>query len=360
MNDYQDTYEAELLPATTEGQQDSLSTTIMGGGNQALEAAKARVLGEIQGQMVLARQFPRSHIQAMKQIVEACKRPRLAEAAQYEYSRGGQSVSGPSIRLAEAIKMYWGNIKSNWREVERKAGRPGQSTVVAQAWDIETNTIAEREFIVLHQRTTRAGLKFLTDERDIYELLANQAARRVRACILELIPADVVDEAIEQCERTLAGKGGEPLGDRIKKAVGKFDTIGVSTEMIESLFGGKKVDRLSGGELARLARIYKSIEDGVGTVDGFFGDAKSTTTKAKEMFAGDKAPAAASAAKAPAKDKAPAPPATHQAAVPFDGAEAFAKGFSFGDNPFNADVDEPAYVGWGEQFLAASEAKDKK
>lgn len=42
----------------------------------------------------------------------------------------------------------------------------------------------------------------LTDSRDIYEATANFGARRMRACILGVIPGDVVDMAVNECKET--------------------------------------------------------------------------------------------------------------------------------------------------------------
>ena len=41
-----------------------------------------------------------------------------------------------------------------------------------------------------------------TEDRDIYELEANMSARRIRACILQMIPGDVTDAAVAACRMT--------------------------------------------------------------------------------------------------------------------------------------------------------------
>ncbi len=72
-----------------------------------------------------------------------------------------------------------------------------QSTVEAFAWDVEeANTRQTKVFQVRHWRHTKQGGYKLTDPRDIYELVANNGARRLRACILGVIPGDVIDAAV--------------------------------------------------------------------------------------------------------------------------------------------------------------------
>jgi hypothetical protein len=73
----------------------------------------------------------------MDRILNACTRPTLAEAGALHLRRGGTEITGPSIRLAEALAQNWGNIQFGIRELEQ---RNGESTVEAFAWDIETNT----------------------------------------------------------------------------------------------------------------------------------------------------------------------------------------------------------------------------
>src|SRR5690606_13682459 len=120
-------------------------------------------------------------------------RPFLAQQAIYAYPRGPQTVTGPSIRLAEAMAQAWGNLDCGIREISQA---DGVSVAEAYAIDLETNIRISKTFHVRHVRDTKQGKKRLTDSRDIYELVANQGARRLRACILGILPGDVVDAAV--------------------------------------------------------------------------------------------------------------------------------------------------------------------
>lgn len=221
-------------------------------------AQESKAVQEIQAALVIAQRFPRDTEVAFKDIMHACKRPILAEQAQYAYPRGGQMITGASIRLAEVLSNCWGNMSSGFREISNK---DGVSEVEAFCWDLQKNVQVTRIFHVPHMRHTKKGSYPLTDPRDIYELISNQAQRRVRACILGVIPGDVVDAAIEQCTKTLSS-GEEPLADRIRRLVMAFDEIGVSIPMIEKRLG-HKMEAIIDTELVSLRAIYKSIKDGV-------------------------------------------------------------------------------------------------
>lgn len=223
----------------------------------AAETAKAAE--EIQAALVIAKRFPRDENAAYNKIITACKRKRLAQGAMYAYPRGGQMVTGPSIRLAEVLAQAWGNVDFGIKELSQENG---ESEVLAYCWDLETNTRQTKLFKVPHKRFTKRGVQTLTDSRDIYELIANQGARRLRACILGVIPSDIVDEAVDQCDKTVQGATSEPIADRIKKMVVAFGEIGVTKEMIEKRLG-HKIDVTIDLELAGLIKIFNSIKDGM-------------------------------------------------------------------------------------------------
>lgn len=229
-------------------------------------AAVARAIQEIQAALVIAQRFPRDEVKAKARILEACKRKELAEVSEYEYSRGGTRITGPTIDLLRAIANRWGNVRFGWVETERTEG---QSTIRAYAWDLQSNSQAERTFKVKHWRDTQIGGYAIKEERDIYEMLANQAARRVRACLEEVIDSDAVDAAVEQCRRTLKDGEKVSLKDRAVQIVAAYQEFGVTQAMIETRLGNK-LEALSENQYASLRRIYKSLKDGVGTRDDFF------------------------------------------------------------------------------------------
>ena len=215
---------------------------------------------EVQAAVFMAKQFPRDEQLAYNRIMKACSRLSLAESAMYEYPRGGQKVTGPSIRLAEAIAIACGNIDFGFVELEQ---RPGASSVMAFAWDLETNTRRQMVFDVAHIRDKKGGPEQLTGQRDIYELIANQASRRVRSCLLGIIPGDIVEAAQEKCKETLKSGNKEPLTDRIRKMCASFESdFQVNTDMLEEYIGCN-IDAFSENDFVRLKSVYRSLRDGM-------------------------------------------------------------------------------------------------
>lgn len=231
------------------------STTVSTAGQMMI----GRQAQEVQAAMVVAKKFPRNPRDSYDRVLAACRRQTLAECSMYEYPRGGTKVTGPSIRLAEAVAQAWGNLDFGIIELEQKNA---ESQVMAYAWDLETNTRQTKIFTVPHVRTTKKGSTTLTDPRDIYETVANQGARRLRACILGIIPGDVIDGAVKQCEMTLK-KNGAPLSERLEKMAEAFEKdYGVTKPMLEAYIG-MNFAAFTHQSLLSLGSIYNSIKDGM-------------------------------------------------------------------------------------------------
>lgn len=228
--------------------------------------ATTRETQEVQAAVFMAKQFPRNENAAIARIQRACQRRGLAEKAIYSYPKGGQNVTGPSIRLAEAIAQAWGNIQSGVVELEQ---RDGESLCMAYCWDIETNTRECKTFVVPHVMQTKKGAKVLTDPRDIYEHVANQGARRKRACILNVIPGDVVDNAIRECCKTLASGNKQPLIDRCRAMAQVFaDELSVPLSCLEK-YMGYSLDSFTEMDVVTLRGVYTAIKDGARREDYF-------------------------------------------------------------------------------------------
>lgn len=242
-----------------------------------------RQMQEVQGQIVMAKKFPRNEVESYNRIMRACQRRSLAEKAEYEYPRGGQKVTGPSIRLAEVAAQNWGNIDFGIVELEQRAG---ESQVMAYAWDLETNTRQTKIFSVPHIRSTKKGNIPLKDPRDIYEMVANQGARRMRACILGVIPGDVIESAIEQCHKTLEGAEQKPLIDVIKEVCLYFQKdFNIPVEALEKYIGCKS-ETFSMNDCLRLRKVYVSLKDGMAKREEIFELPGVEKKEAEDAFAG--------------------------------------------------------------------------
>lgn len=249
------------------------------GPGDTVATVSSRINSEIQSALVIAKKFPRDEARAWNKILTACKRPSLAEHAIYSYSRGGNTIEGPTIRLLETVARYWGNIEYGLIEVERT---DTESRVMAYAWDLETNTKRTILFTVEHVRVAKndAGVKVstkLVDPRDVYEMMANFGSRRVRACLEGVIPDDIVESARAECENTILGGAKADDPDQIKKILAGFAGLGVTGDEVAEYLG-HPTTVVTPAEQSKLRKLYAALRDGMVKRE----DAFPKTVKAKE------------------------------------------------------------------------------
>ena len=125
-----------------------------------------------------------------------------------------------------------------------------------------------RQFELKHWRTTKSGGYKLTDDRDIYELEANMASRRIRACILQMVPGDVTQIAVAACRKTASSGLAEKMADKeqreklISATVRIYERMGIGLTDLEDYLNAKKQD-WSADHMLRLKELKNSIDDGV-------------------------------------------------------------------------------------------------
>lgn len=252
-------------------------------GTVAIEASRA--IAEAQGKLVIAKRFPRNEVDAYAKAMQACQRPSMAAKAFYSFPRGGQTVAGPTIRFAEELARCWGNIDYGIKELSQDDGK---SEMQAYAWDLETNAQSVQNFTNPHQRektdkkTRTVVMENLTSQRDIYENNANMATRRLRSRILAILPSWFVEDAIEECKKTLAGQNDTPLIDRVKKMVVQFAKLGVTQEQIERRLK-KKIETMNADDFADFIGIYNAIKQGESKIADWFETEKIASDLTNEL-----------------------------------------------------------------------------
>ena len=238
-------------------------------GTVAVESSRA--IAEAQGKLIIAKRFLRDETVAYTKAIQSCQRPKMAQTAFYSYPRGGTTVSGASIRFAEELARCWGNIDYGIKELSRDDGK---SEMQAYAWDMETNTISVQNFTNPHYREANGKMKKLTSDRDIYEINANMASRRLRARILAVLPNWFVEDCITECKKTLAGQNDLPLIDRVRNMLVQFEKLSVTREMLEKRLG-HLIEATTTDEFVDLVGIFNSLKDKQSIVADWFEQPKT-------------------------------------------------------------------------------------
>jgi hypothetical protein len=264
----------------------AMQTHRQGFGEQAIErrsgaavAMAERARAEIQAMHVMALQRPRDVLDFRVRLLDHCRRSGFAAAARYKKPIGGGSVEGASIRFVETALASYCNVLS---ESSITYEDDDQIQVRVTVRDLES-TIAYADEAIIRKRVERRRLKqgqtalsqrlnshgevvFLVEATD--DEVANAKAARqsklLRNLGLRILPADVVDEAMELCKATMAaGAGKDPAGEQ-KRLTDAFHSIGVSPAQLAEYLG-HALEQTQPAELVELREVYQTLRDGEGT-----------------------------------------------------------------------------------------------
>ena len=230
--------------------------------------AAASAQHEIQSAIIVAKKFPRNETACFQKLMIAASRASFAEDARYSFPRGDKEVTGPSVNLAREAARLWGNIRYGLYVV-----RDDEDTRLIRgwAWDVESNTKVEVEddFKKLIQRKVKNGkpgetVWLVPDERDLRELTNRRGAILLRNALLQVMPKDLIEDALYQCSKTLEKDAGENPEAVRKRLLVDLGTFSVTVEQIEKALG-HPFSQSTPAELTELRAICTSIKDGNST-----------------------------------------------------------------------------------------------
>lgn len=229
-----------------------------------LQAESARSLAREQRLYANAVMAVRQSDEMRGELELYCGTTEMAEAAFYSYKRGDSVIEGPSIKLMRAVACAFGYIRSGWRVLEM---HDTHCEAQAFAEDMKKGTLSEIEFTVAFWRETKSGGYALTSDRDKYEIIANQASRRVRRCLEDVIPAAFVNYAERVCRKVLQAQGS--LEERVKAMIEKYAEMGVDKGRL-ARYLQHPPESATESEVVRLGKVYRAIADGITTVEDQF------------------------------------------------------------------------------------------
>ena len=269
-------------------------------GGDAVATSHAREQHELQAMFTVAQSIGRNERAAWDRVMTSCERPTFADGALYAFPRGGQQISGPSVKMAREIMRAWTSIVvDSPRMVEVTAD---EVHIRAVAIDLVScnRTAMEDRFARRIQRKGKGWV--MPDERDLRELINRRAAILERNCVLKLIPADVVEAATARVQATMvqvaAGDLDSKRAEVVKGILGAFGALGATREMLEAHIG-RALDTITSTQLSELRSIYRSIQDGNTSLADHFPQAAAKSAAAQDLSEKLKAKAAAAAASTP-------------------------------------------------------------
>lgn len=185
-----------------------------------------------------------------------------AESCMYALPRGGKTIAGPSVRLAEIAASSYGNLHIGARIVEI-----GDREVTAQgvAWDLETNLRVSVE--VKRRITDSRGRRYNDDMINVTCGAACSIA--LRNAVFRVVPRAYIDQVYEKCKDVAVGKA-ETLTKRRDEVLARLAKMGADKDRVLNALQIKGVEDITLVHLEQLIGMGTAIKSGDKQVDEVF------------------------------------------------------------------------------------------
>ena len=231
-----------------------------------LTVVERNELAQLDVQIATAKKYPRS-IDQFKKECEALATidAETAESMFYRLpERGGKTIEGPTVRLAEIVASTWTNMHVMTRMLDVQ---PDDRYVRAQSicWDMQKNVRIGVE--ASRRRTTKKGEIYGDDMTGV----AQQAAMSVafRNNIFKVVPFTYVKAIFEKCKLVSVGKDLS-MEQRQVNATKAFKAHGVQERQLLEMLEIKSWTDATIDDFITLRGVLTAIKEGQVTVKEAF------------------------------------------------------------------------------------------
>jgi hypothetical protein len=243
----------------------------------AAEVLAAQAKATIQARYIVAERRPRDGDAVRQKMMRECERTSFAESALYKKPVGGKTISGLSVRYAEAVARVYGNLLIDPAIIYDDATK---RIVRVTATDLETNTTYSKDLLIektVERKQLKQGQQALSSRLNSYgdrvflveatedDTLTKEAALMAKArrqLILMLVPGDLQDECSDAINSTIAKKVASDPDAEKKKLIDAFDDLGIRVEQLKMFLGVDDLSALTPKDLITLRGVYTAIRDG--------------------------------------------------------------------------------------------------
>lgn len=240
-----------------EHQDSSMPTEIQ---PQALELIQR---AEIDMQIATAKKYPRDLAKVKRRMLDfATLDEETAESCFYTLSRGGKTIQGPSVRLAEIAVACYQNLRAASRVIDNNGKI---ITCQGACHDLENNTLISVE--VQRRITKRDGRSYDDDMQVVAGNAGNSIA--FRNAVFKVVPGALLKPVYEAARKVAVGDAST-LVTRRAKVIARLNAMEVDTTRILARLGKSSVENIGLEDLESLIGLGTAIKDGDTTVDESF------------------------------------------------------------------------------------------
>lgn len=277
-------------------------------GNDALLAIER---AQIDTQIATAKRYPRNIANVKTAMLTiATLDEETASSCFYTLPRGGKTVQGPSVRMAEIALSCYGNVKAGTRILSVHTGDNPHAVVQAVVHDLEKNvaySVEKRRRIV--GKRSKGGVP---DEDDINLAVNAGSAIAFRDAVFKVVPGALTKSVTDAAMKVAVGDV-KSLAKKRDQVLSRLKQMGATEARILSALGLAKVEEIDADKLGELIGIGTALKDGSITIEEAFPNI--ATAEAKPIFKEE--PKAVPAPEQPvAAPPAPEPVAAEPAGTP--------------------------------------------
>jgi len=252
-------------------------------GSDAIEATsmvQGLAKAEIDQQIATAHKFPRSVTRSVSNMVSLATLSRDAAAeCNYALPRGGKSITGPSIRMAELVHSQWGNCRVGARVVHvDRVEKYLEAEGIFH--DLESNAATTAR---VRQKISDRNGKLFND--DMITIAGNAACSKAkRNAVLAGVPKGVWMAAYEAALATVKGDA-KTLTERREGAMRALGAFGVTPDMIFTALEIEGIEEITLEHMPTLIAWHTGLKNEESTVEQLFGkpgSGEKATGKGKE------------------------------------------------------------------------------
>lgn len=223
---------------------------------------------EINQQIATARRFPRTLSKVKADMLSfATLDEDTAQACFYTLPRGGKTIQGPSIRLAEIAISCYGNVRVATRVISTATnGEHPHVTVQAAMHDLEKNVAV---CIEKRRRITKKRNAQKPDDDDINLAVNACSAIAFRDAAFKVIPGALIKPVFEQAKLVAVGDVKSLVAKRTA-VIARLKQMGATEERILARVDAAKIDDVDLDKLGELIGLGTALKDGQTTLEDAF------------------------------------------------------------------------------------------
>lgn len=215
---------------------------------------------EIDMKVATAKKYPRTLSRVRERVLElSTLDDETAAQCFYSLPRGGKSITGESVRLAEILASCYGNIIAGARIVSIDH-REGVVTTQGVCHDLENNvsTTIEKRRQIQRKRSQKESDPY---DEDMITLAANAgAAIAYRDAVFKVIPKAIVRPILRQIKDAARGKGTLP--EKVDRVVNRLVEMGIKEGRVLAAVDCRKREDVGLDKLDTLIGLGTAIRDG--------------------------------------------------------------------------------------------------